>query len=315
MAKARITKITEHVPTTWEKALEQFLTWKKAQGISKQTLDDYRRHVGQFYRRYPDAFGCSQQQLEHQLCDYMADRIKPATYNNRLVYLRSFFEWCVKKTELLDHNPLEDFSKRKAEGRVVDHNEETLIKLINAPDQKTFVGLRDYALILLTLDTGVRPKEAFSLLPSDFNPRASELYIRAENAKTRVSRTLNISPQTAKAISDLIAHHPKEWKKGTPIFCTNEGRILTRHTWGDRIEAYSKKLQVKIVPYDLRHSFALIFLRGGGNALALQRTLGHSDLTMTKRYVNLAESDLKEQHAMASPLNRLMPVKKRVSKL
>lgn len=91
--------------------------------------------------------------------------------------------------------------------------------------------------------------------------------------------------------------------------------MLTRHTWGDRIKSYSKKLEVKIVPYDLRHSFALIFLRGGGNALALQRTLGHTDLTMTKRYVNLAESDLKEQHAMASPLNRLMPVKKRVSKL
>ncbi|WP_339317604.1 tyrosine-type recombinase/integrase [Paenibacillus sp. FSL R10-2734] len=85
-----------------------------------------------------------------------------------------------------------------------DHNGDTLINLINAPDQKTFLGQRDYALILLTLDTGVRPKEAFTLLPNEFNPRANELYVRAENAKTRVSRTLNISSQTAKAFSDLI---------------------------------------------------------------------------------------------------------------
>ncbi|MNC46185.1 Tyrosine recombinase XerD [compost metagenome] len=198
---------------------------------------------------------------------------------------------------------------------MVKHDDTALIELINAPDQKTFAGFRDYTLILLTLDTGIRPKEAFTLLPDDFNPRASELYVRAENSKTRVSRTLNISPQTNKAISDLIAYRSKDWKKNTPIFCTNEGNPLTRYTWGDRMEIYSKKLGTKIIPYDLRHSFAVGFLRGGGNALALQRTLGHSDLTMTKRYVNLAESDLKEQHAMASPLNRLMPVKKRVSKL
>lgn len=54
------------------------------------------------------------------------------------------------------------------------------------------------------------------------------------------------------------------------------------------------------------------FLRGGGNALALQRSLDHTDLTMTNRDVDLAESDMKEQHAMAS---RLMPVKKRMGSI
>lgn len=291
------------------------MSWKKAQGLSKQTLDDYKRHVSQFYNKYPNAFGSQPRQLENQLCEYFAENIKPATYNNRLVYLRAFFEWCVEKTGLLAHNPLIGFKKRKAEGRVVQHDEDTLIALINAPDKKTYAGLRDFALILLTLDTGIRPKEAFTLLPDDFNVRASELYVRAENAKTRISRTLNLSPQTAKAISELIVNRPKEWKKTTPIFCTNEGGSLTRHTWGDRMEMYSKKLGVKIIPYDLRHSYAIGFLRGGGNALALQRSLGHTDLTMTKRYVNLAESDMKEQHAMASPLNRLLPVKKRAGRL
>lgn len=46
---------------------------------------------------------------------------------------------------------------------------------------------------------------------------------------------------------------------------------------------------------------------------AIAEILGYTDLTITIRYVNLAE--MKEQHAMASPLNRLMPVKNRVSKL
>ena len=65
---------------------------------------------------------------------------------------------------------------------------------------------------------------------------------------------------------------------------------------------YSKTLKTSIRPYDLRHAFALQFLRNGGHALALQRTLGHTDLTMTKRYVALTEADLRQQHTIASPL-------------
>ncbi|WP_372237770.1 tyrosine-type recombinase/integrase [Paenibacillus sp. P46E] len=61
-----------------------------------------------------------------------------------------------------------------------------LIKLLSLPKRDTFVGLRDYALILLTLDTGIRPKEALSLIIPDFNAHSQEIYITSEKAKTRV---------------------------------------------------------------------------------------------------------------------------------
>lgn len=90
MARARVLKISEHIPTTWEETLEQFMSWKKAQGLSNQTLDDYKRHVSQFYNKYPNVFDSQPRQLENQLCEYFAESIKPATYNNRLVtYERS----------------------------------------------------------------------------------------------------------------------------------------------------------------------------------------------------------------------------------
>ena len=49
--------------------------------------------------------------------------------------------------------------------------------------------------------------------------------------------------------------------------------------------------------------------------LPLPRILGHTDLTMTKRYVALTQDDLKEQHAHASPVNRLIPERKKVRKI
>lgn len=224
----------------------------------------------------------------------MSQPVKPATYNLRLVYLKTFFTWCIKE-EIFLENPLDGIKKRKDEGRVVNLDTDIIINLISLPDRKTYAGIRDYALILLTLDTGIRPKEAFSLLKEDINFRSLEVYIRSDIAKTRVSRTLPIMTVTAQAIRELIQTRHSAWKDRVPVFASTEGTPLTRHTWGDRLEMYSKQLQVKIRPYDLRHAFALQFLRNGGHALALQRTLGHTDLTMTKRYVALTEQDLHQQ--------------------
>lgn len=311
---ARMTKVKKVVAKNMDEALEKFLMWKRAQGISDQTLLDYSNHVGLFFRRFPAA-KTSYEELEEAVYDHMGqENIKPPTYNNRLVYLRTFFAWCVDN-EIMPDNPLSNFKKRKDEGRVVNINEDVLRALIALPDQSTYAGLRDYALFLTFLDCGVRPKEAFSLMEDDFNPQAHELYLRASAAKTRVSRTLHLTTMTVKAIQDLLSVRPDEWKGMAPIFATNEGKPLNRFTWGDRVEKYCKDLGTHIRPYDLRHSFALLFLRGKGNALALQKMLGHADLTMTKRYVALTNDDLKEQHDMASPISRLMPAKKKIVKL
>lgn len=217
--------------------------------------------------------------------------------------------------DYISENPLLSIKKKKDEGRIVNIPADVLRRLLELPDQTTFAGLRDLGLIMLTMDTGLRPKEALSLSIFDFNSTAHEIYITAANAKTRVSRTLPISSQTVKTIRLLIQARPPEWSEAAPIFCTCEGKKLNRHTWGDRLEKYSEILGFHIRPYDLRHSFALEYIRNGANALVLQRTLGHSDLTMTKRYVALTNNDLKEQHAAASPLSKLLPEVSRIKKL
>lgn len=310
----RLTKVKKKAPLTMEEALDQFLKWKKANNISEQTILDYTTHVNLLFKRFPDAT-TSYEMLEKSVFEHLGqDDIKPATYNNRLVYLRSFFKWCVDN-DVLSDNPLLDFKKRKDEGRVVNIDEKVLADLILLPDRNTYAGMRDYALLLMFLDCGIRPKEAFSLMESDYNPLACELVVDASKAKTRMSRTLHVLPQTARAIDELLSVRPDEWKNKAPIFCTNEGRPLNRHTWGDRIEMYCKKLGTRFHPYALRHAFSIMFLRGKGNAFALQMMLGHVDMTMTKRYVRLTNSDVREQHSMASPINRILPQNKRLTKI
>ena len=156
----RVTKLVPFKNSTisWQEALNGFLFLKQAQGLSKTTLDDYKRHAGYFFNRYCESWQTDI--LKVSLMEYLSDDIKPATYNLRLIYLKAFFQWCVGEGYLIE-NPLINFKKQKAQGRVVDVPEDSLQKLLSLPDCTTFAGLRDYALILFTLDTGIRPKEAF----------------------------------------------------------------------------------------------------------------------------------------------------------
>ncbi|HOQ51704.1 MAG TPA: tyrosine-type recombinase/integrase [Candidatus Atribacteria bacterium] len=98
---------------------------------------------------------------------------------------------------------------------------------------------------------------------------------------------------------------PLEWRD-TTVFCSFEGKELSEVSFGRRLKEYSRKIGYKITPYDLRHSFALLYLRNGGNVFTLQRTLGHTDLNMTKRYLALTGEDLKVEHEKATPVSDIV---------
>ncbi|MCM3175921.1 tyrosine-type recombinase/integrase [Paenibacillus sp. MER 99-2] len=302
---------------TWEECLTEFINWKKVQGLSKHTIGDYERSMTLFMSRYPEAWD-SPHNLKSMLYEHLAQPdIAPATYNGRLVYLRTFLKWCVENNYIRD-NPLTNLKKRREEGRRVSVDIEVLRELLKVPDQSTFTGLRDYALILLTLDTGIRPSEALALVPSNFRPQAREIHVTALTAKTRRSRDLPISDATIKAMNKLIRSRPLGWADKVPIFCTYEGNALNRHVWGDRLERHSKKIGVHIRPYDLRHIYALESIRNGSSSFAVQKTLGHSTMEMTKRYVALINDDLKVEHAKTSPLTKIAdekPKRKRLTKI
>ncbi len=302
------------VRMTWQQAVEQYLLWKKAEGRSGRTIQDYYYHITHFIKVYPNAGIDDYNALKRDVIAYMAEDAKPAYYNNKLVYLRTFFTWCVNESIMPD-NPIKNFKRRKADSRIVDVKSQNLKKLLGIPDQKTYTGLRDYSLLLLQLDTGIRPKEALSLQINDVNIRSLEIYVKAENAKTKIARTLPVSPITAKAIQKLINVRPKDWDAEIPVFCTYEGRKWSVNGWYKQLSSHGNKMGITVFPYQLRHTFALEFLRNGGNSFALQKTMGHADLNMTKRYVALADDDIKKQHIKASPVSNLVQPNSRICKI
>lgn len=295
----------------WQTALGYFLLYKRGEGISARTLKDYEKHVSQFFSRFPCDIQCTK--LHESVFTYLAEPVAPATYNLRLVYLRGFFRWCMDEHYLSD-DPTRRLKRRKAPARIVQLDLDTLKKLLKMPDRATYAGARDYALLLLSLDNGIRPGEALSLLVGDINLTGYQVTIRAENAKTRVPRALPISQSTVQAISDLIRSRHPGWSQDVPLFCSASGRHLGEE-WSRRVTRYGKEIGVTLRAYDLRHSFALQFLRGGADAFSLQRILGHADMAMTKRYLALSENDILRTHQSFSPLRFLTPEARRIRKI
>jgi hypothetical protein len=143
MGRSKVVSIQKQCPATWEEALQQFLWWKQAQGLSKRTVEDYKLHVTMFYKRYPAAYR-EKDCLKQAAFEYMGQPIKPATYNMRLIYLRSFCNWCLKEA-IMVYNPFNELKKRRDEGRVVNIDCNTLKRLLSTPEANTFAGQRDYA--------------------------------------------------------------------------------------------------------------------------------------------------------------------------
>ncbi|RKL62997.1 site-specific integrase [Thermoanaerobacteraceae bacterium SP2] len=307
----RLTKIVTQINTDWKECVNNFILLKSAEGLSQRTIDDYKYHLCHFFNKYGNVLD-DYEALKKAVLEYFAESSELAadTFNIRRKYLKCFFAWCLHEG-IIPANPLDTIHKKKSEGRIRPIDTDTLEALLKLPDKNTYAGLRDYTLMLLSLDTGIRPSEALALTVDDVNLKSQEIYIREEVAKTRVSRTLPILKETALSLAKLIAITQKTWDTKN-IFYTCEGNPMTINVWKQRMWQYSKKLGKPISAYDLRHAFAIMYLRNGGDAFTLQRLMGHTDMEMTKRYLKFSQTDLQNAHQTASPLNRLLPKKRRV---
>ncbi len=298
-----------------EKVMEEFFAFKKASGVAKRTLDDYKLHLGKFNRLYNYEFVDYDRLESVVLTDFVNYSDKSAAYYNlHYSYMHAFFNWIVER-KYLDVNPIRKLKlkKRKAESKAKNVPEQIIEKLLDAMDLNTYVGLRDYALTVLTMDTGIRPSEALATREADYDLNNGALVIRGEIAKTRVRREVPISSQTCEILKVLCSHKPKGFCEN--MFCSWEGKPINTHSWYLRLREYSKEIGYKVRPYDLRHSFAIQFIKCGGSAFALQRMLGHTNMNMTQVYVNMADSDMREQLEKASPIHKYVKRTTRVKKI
>jgi len=163
-------------------------------------------------------------------------------------------------------------------------------------------ALRDRAIILFLLDTGIRASELCALRVRDVNMETRAVDVVG---KGRKRRTVYFAKRCHQALWRYQVTRQPHLTPDQPLFHVGEvdrpdpfdrcvlSRLLTRI--GKRAEVLPAN------PHRFRHTFAIEFLRNGGNLFALQDLLGHTKLEMVRRYARLVQADREAAHKLASP--------------
>jgi site-specific recombinase XerD len=158
---------------------------------------------------------------------------------------------------------------------------------------------RNRAMILLLLDTGLRAEELCSLSIHQLDLRNRRVKVFGKGAKERI---LPFSPSTGSALWRYLSPRREE-SAGARLFVTQDGRPLTRSRLGKQLESIGQRAGVLDVhPHRFRHTFAILYLRNGGDPWSLQAMLGHTTMDMVRKYLAIAQADLEARHQVASPV-------------
>jgi site-specific recombinase XerD len=303
------------IESTRDDLVNEFLEKKKVQGQAPETVYQHLWLLRVFFRDYYSGDIKECKELNKAIQAFLTGK-RDVYYNQSLRTLRLFFDYCVEEGVLAE-NPCkkQGYKYRKDKPRIIQHTSEAIATILKQPNRSTFRGLRDYSLMLLMLDTGIRPGEALRLRLTDFEGKT--IHVRKEIAKTRVERYLPISNAVNIMIQKLLKVRHTTWdNKDGILFCGFHGKEISTAALHRSWKKYAVSSGIEFFPYCFRHQFALSWVRNGGGAFELQKIMGHTRLDMTLTYVHLASTDVEEAHQKFSPLQSFLnPVEKRITKI
>jgi len=245
------------------------------------------------------------------------------TIHNVWITLSSFFTWATIEFEMpnpmkaipgphFEKAPVEPFSKDDVDAllKACEFSREA-----NTTERRRFrmrrvSANRDRAvgyngIILFLLDTGLRASELCSLKIDDVDQKTGKVQVKhgvLGGAKGGKGRTVFLGKAARRALWRYLAEREDGEDPHAPLFLGKFDHPLNKGALRHLVIDLGDKAQIKkCYPHRFRHTFAITYLRSGGDVFTLQSLLGHSALDMVQHYARIAEVDIQEAHRRASP--------------
>jgi site-specific recombinase XerD len=276
--------------------LDTYLRVEK--NLAERTRKAYRYDLGRFAdylvaegKRTPNIDEIGVVDIRSYLQHLQMERgYKSTTLSRSIASIRVFFEFCVR-TDRLKASPASHFHNPKQPKKLpVFLVESELRKLLEAPDQGDWKGVRDHALIVTFAFTGLRLQELVGLNVDDVSFERKSLRVLGKGAKERI---VPMNARVCDAISRYLA---------VRIFTETDALFLNyrlQRLSPRGIEKIIRQCVIragitkrKISPHKLRHTFATLLHHKGVDLLEIQSLLGHADISSTQIYTHTSSSKL-----------------------
>jgi integrase/recombinase XerD len=222
-----------------------------------------------------------------------------------LTTLRNFYSFLLREGEIKSDPTALLRSPRQWQSIPKFLNLEEINRIIQAPDLKRPIGLRDRAMMELLYATGLRVSELCRIATGDLN---LDMAVLRATGKGNKQRMVPVGRPAIAAVDDYLKAGRPAILKGRAsryLFVTARGGAMTRQSFWALLAGYGRKAGIfhGLTPHVIRHSFATHLLEGGADLRSVQAMLGHSDISTTQIYTHVMrsrlKSTLKEHHPRA----------------
>lgn len=315
----------------FEIKVEEFMIYCTSKRLSKKTLQSYEQTLKLFYCYLKENFKVEDVEKVtkshiRQYVNYLQERgkynvnldnvnnnpsarndfkksISDTTINNYLRNIRVFFNW-LQEEEELKINPMDKIKPLKSPERLkplLDKKE--LDAIFNSFNKTKFDGYRNYIITKFLLDTGCRITECLSITIDNIDLK-NNLVLLQNNTKGRKNRYVFFSLKIKTELKRWLQYKDR-YLETDLLFPSNRGNLMQAGTYETALRNVGKKLGINLYPHRIRSSFAQYYLLNGGDLFTLSKILGHSNIEVTKIYLQLDEKTISQQHQKFSPLNNL----------
>ena len=290
------------------KIIDQFIDhlWLE-DGLSKNTLTSYRFDLSIFVSWLAETKKIELLDVsELEIQEFLAFKFptsKSRSISRLLATLRRFFRFLLRENKIKEDPTLKIQTPKIPKSLPKSLSEDEVEGLLEAPDIKTDVGMRDRSMLELLYACGLRVSELVGIQLTEVILSDGVIRVTGKGSKTRL---VPMGEEAVDWIKKYLAESRQNiLNKQTSkfLFVTNRGGEMTRQAFWYLIKKYALMANIEkpMSPHILRHAFATHLINHGADLRVVQMLLGHSDISTTQIYTHVARERLKKLHQEHHP--------------
>ena len=278
---------------TLDEAIQEFEFDCKIRHLSPKTIDNYKKQLRYFERFLTNELSITSVEdvkpshIKSFLSKMDDAGRKPQYINDLLKVYKTFFNYLESEGHI-ESSPAKRIRNMKLPKlKLRTFTEKNIMDMINYYSGRSFIEIRNRAMIAMMFDTGVRLSELMELVETQIHEESIMIY--GKGAKERL---VPVSPFLAKALlrySRVRGSYFKDTLHDKEFFLSRTGRKLTAEAVAKILKKAAKAAgiskEIRVSPHTCRHTFAHINLKNGIDLYALSRLLGNENVSITQRYL------------------------------